>query len=126
MNILDTLNEIEARVLTTFEADVLLHASSNGRYVTDECAVIAMGKAGLLFDYGPQVLAGGAHYLVTTAKGRQALSEWKAAQPKPPKAKRSRRSEQFQAWRDYLDATCDRMSFPEFLKTVWPNRYAYR
>lgn len=111
-------------MITQFEADVLLHTSSNGRYVTDEAKVIAMGVAGLLFDYGPQPLAAGAHYLVTTPKGREALNEWKAAQPKPKKPKR-RCSEQFQAWRDYLGATYDRMSFPDFLKNVWPHRHEY-
>lgn len=111
-------------MITQFEADVLLHASSNGRYVTGEAAVLAIADAGLLFDHGPQRLAAGDHYLVTTAKGREALNEWKAAQPKPPKPKR-RCSEQFQAWRDYLGATYDHMSFPDFLKHVWPYRHEY-
>lgn len=107
-------------MITNREADVLLHASSNGRYVTDEADVIAMGSAGLLHDCGPQRLAGGMHYLVTTPAGRTALTEWKAAQPKPPKPKRAPRTTAFQSWRDYCDG-CGRIPFSEFWKTVWPH-----
>ncbi len=111
-------------MITNHEADVLLHIASNGRYVTNEADVIAMGKRGLLFDHGPQVLAGGAHYLVTTPAGRSALSEWKIAQPKPPKLKRRRPSEAFEAWRTFCDVF-NRIPFSQFWKEVWPNRKAH-
>jgi len=108
--------------LSAWEADILLHTSTNGRFVTDEARVIALAGRGLLFDHGPQALAGGAHYLVTTAKGRAALGAWKAVQPRPVVRKvRRRRSEQFQTWREYRDACDHRISFPEFLRDVWPS-----
>lgn len=107
--------------ISNFEADVLLHTSSNGRYVTDERRVIEMADRGLLFDHGPQPLAGGMHYLVTTPKGRAALNDWKAAQPKPKPVKR--RSVQFQKWRDHCEVFSP-IPFPQFLKEVWPVRYA--
>lgn len=105
-------------MITNRESDVLLHASSNGRYVTTEPDVIAMGEAGLLFDHGPQALAGGAHYLVTTPRGRAALNEWKAAQPKPVVKKR-RISPAFDRWRAHREAGY-RYSFSEFWKELWP------
>lgn len=107
----------EKTPLTDWEADVLRHASNNGRYVTDEKRVIDLATRGLLYDHGPQKLADGMHYLVMTGKGRAALNEWQAVQPKPLKAKR--RSKQFQAWQDYMDAY-GRLGFSEFLKKVWP------
>jgi hypothetical protein len=107
-------------MITDREADVLLHTSNTGRYVTDEKAVLGMASAGLLFDHGPQTLAGGMHYLVTTTKGRQALSEWKAVQPKP-KVKKRRISREFEAWMDFRDAYPG-TTFPEFHAKVWPDR----
>ena len=109
-------------MITDHQADVLRHTSNNGRYVTDEPAVIAMGEAGLLYDHGPQVLAGGAHYLTMTSKGRTALNEWQSAQPKPIVHKR-RRTEAFDRWRDYCDAF-QRISFSRFWKEIWPS-YRY-
>lgn len=109
----------EKTLLTDWEADVLRHTSNNGRYVTDEKRVIELATRGLLYDHGPQRLAGGMHYLVMTGKGRDALNEWQAAQPKPKPIKVKRRSRQFQAWQDYMDAN-GRLGFPEFLKKVWP------
>lgn len=106
-------------MITNRQADVLLHASSNGRYVTDEEDVIQMGRDGLLFDHGPQRVAGGAHYLVTTVAGRAALNEWKAAQPKPKIVKR-RESLAFKAWRDYKAYGDSRITFSEFWKNLWP------
>ena len=99
-------------------ADVLAHAESNGRYVTGERCVIAMAEAGLLLDHGAQQLAGGDHYLTPTANGRDALAEWRAAQPKPRKHRR--RSKAFAAWENYQEAY-GRITFPAFLKKVWPN-----
>lgn len=104
--------------ITNRQADVLLHASSNGRYVTNEPDVIAMGEEGLLLDYGPQYLAGGMHYLVTTPTGRKALSEWKRAQPIPKQPKR-RKSRVFECWQRYEDA-CGRIEFSTFWKDIWP------
>lgn len=109
-------------MITKFEYEVLAHCSDNGRYVTDEPTVIAMGERGLLRDHGPQALAGGAHYLVTTPSGRAALSEYRTAMPK---LKPKRRSEQFESWRTYRDVV-KRISFSDFLKNVWPNRHEYR
>jgi hypothetical protein len=103
------------------EAEILLHTSRTGRYVSDEALAIDLGRRGLLFDHGAQALAGGAHYLVTTPEGRKALSEWKAAQPPPPKSKRRKASPVFASWRAYEDA-CGRIPFAEFLKTIWPQR----
>lgn len=108
-------------VITNQEADILRHASRTGRYVSNEPLCINLGERGLLYDHGPQRLAGGDHYLVMTGAGRVALNEWQSSQPKPPKPKR-RASSAFQAWRAYLDATYNRMAFPQFLKEVWPRR----
>lgn len=105
--------------LTAWEADILSHASQNGRFVTGEQRVIDLAGRGLLYDHGPQPLAGGAHYLVTTLRGREALSAWRAAQPKPKAPKRPRQSRQFRAWMNYCDAN-GRYGFAEFLKNVWP------
>lgn len=104
--------------LTDWEADVLRHTSNNGRYVTGEERVIELASRGLLFDHGPQRLAGGMHYLVMTPEGRRQLNLWQAAQPKP-KARKRRVSRQFRAWRDYVDANGYR-KFPDFLTNVWP------
>lgn len=106
------------QLLTDWEAGVLRHTSNTGRYVTDEQRVIDLAGRGLLFDNGPQQLAGGMHYLVMAGRGRTALNEWQAAQPKP-KVKKRRVSRQFRAWRDYEDAN-GRLGFSEFLKEVWP------
>ncbi len=107
--------------LTSQEADVLLHTSRTGRYVTGEAEVIAMAARGLLRDYGPQALAGGDHYFEMTPKGREALKEWKAAQPAPPKPKRSKRSPAFAAWRAMSEHTS--ISFRDFLQRIWPKRH---
>lgn len=45
------------------------HTSNTGRYVTDEQRVIDLAGRGLLFDNGPQQLAGGMHYLVMAGRG---------------------------------------------------------
>ena len=99
--------------LTNEEADILAHTSNTGRYVGEGHALMALAGRGLLRDHGPQRLAGGAHYLTTTMAGREALSEWRAAQPKPQKVKRP--SKQFQAWRDYCEAYGS-IKFADFLK----------
>lgn len=109
--------------ISTKEADVLAHASSNGRYVTNDPFVLSMAERGLLRDFGPQVLAGGAHYLETTPAGRAALGAWRAAQPRP-KVKRRRRSEQFDSWMTYCEVW-KKVSFSEFLKVIWPERRRY-
>lgn len=89
-------------MITNQQADVLRHTSNNGRYATDEEFVIQMGRYGLLFDHGPQRLADGMHYLTMR-----------------------RCSREFRAWRDYLEAACDRVSFSYFHKNIWPN-HEYR
>lgn len=86
-------------MITPFEADVLAHTSSNGRYVTGDTRVIEMGGRGLLSDYGPQELAGGMHFLTLSLKGQVALRVWREAQPKPPKSKRRRQTPAFEGWR---------------------------
>lgn len=111
--------------ITEWEAEILAHTSRNGRFVTGEQRVIDLAGRGLLFDHGPQRLTAGAHYLVTTMKGRAALSAWRSAQPKPKPAKRRRRSKSFQAWRDYLEAN-GRMGFREFLARIWPECRQWR
>lgn len=98
--------------------DILRHASDNGRYVTDEQFVIDLAAQGLMKDYGPQKLADGMHYLTVTSKGREALNEYQAAQPKPVMKKR-RISRAFSAWEDHKDAGYS-FGFSEFLKQVWP------
>lgn len=103
-------------------ADILSHTSNTGRYVGEGHALMEIARAGLLHDHGPQQLAGGAHYLTMTVKGREALAQWRAAQPKPRKVRR--RSEQFEGWRAYCESF-KRISFPEFLRDVWPNRNRY-
>jgi hypothetical protein len=112
-----------SNVMTAKQASVLAHTSETGRYCTDDPEVIAMGEVGLLRDFGPQEIAGGMHYLWMTDKGRKALEEWRAAQPKPPKPKR-RQSRQFKAWRSFCDGY-KRMPFGQFVKEVWPHRRDY-
>lgn len=110
-------------MITNHEAYILRHTSNNGRYVGTEHALMALAASGLLYDHGPQALAGGEHYLTTTAKGSEALNEWQRAQPKPAKPKR-RTSPQFEAWRTYCEVF-SRIPFSDFLKTVWPNLHHY-
>lgn len=100
--------------LTTEEAGILAHTSNTGRYVGEGHALMALASRGLLCDHGAQELAGGAHYLTMSSAGREALNEWRAAQPPPPKVRRQSKS--FRAWRDYCEAN-GRLSFPEFLAT---------
>lgn len=111
--------------LTKEEAEIMLHTSITGRYVSNDPLAIDLGKRGLLCDYGPQALAGGDHYLMLTPAGRAALSEWKSEQPKPPRSKRRRQSPTFVSWRNFLDAGY-RMSFSKFVKEVWPRRHEYQ
>lgn len=47
------------------------------------------------------------------------LSEWRAAQPKPPKPKRRRQSRAFESWRRHCEAY-GRIPFSDFLKELWP------
>jgi len=108
-------------MITDAEALVLVHTAYTGRYVTDEAHVIALGKAGLLLDHGLQPLAPGMHYFTMTGKGRTALEEWRAAQPKPKPGKRRRRSPAFAAWRTHCDVF-SRLPFERFLREVWPDR----
>lgn len=114
-------------LLTNEQADVLDHASKNGRYVTGDARVLEMAREGLLRDYGPQALAGGDHYLTVTPKGREALNRWRAVQPKPPRVKRRRRSPAFAAWRVWCELS-HRIPFSQFLKEIWPEwkHYTYR
>jgi hypothetical protein len=100
---------------TDWEADVLAHTSQNDRYVTDELRVIQLAQKGWLRDHGPQRLAGGAHYLTLTTRGREVLSQWRAAQPQPPPlSKRKRRAKE--RW-DRYRATKEAwgLTFPQFL-----------
>lgn len=106
-------------LIDNWTADVLRHTSNAGRYVTDEKRVIALAEKGLLYDHGPQRLAAGAHYLVMTGKGREALNAWSAAQPKPVVKKQRRVSREFGAWRRYCEAN-RRLGFREFHQEVWP------
>ena len=110
--------------ITNRQADVLAHTALNGRYVTGEADVIAMGPAGLLRDHGPQQIAGGMHYLTITERGRDALRDWRAVQPPAPKPRRRRRRAAFEAWTTYCEAFC-RIPFREFLDEVWPTRGDY-
>lgn len=110
-------------MLTNEQASVLAHTSQTGRYVTRDASVIEMGRAGLLRDHGPQRLAGGDHYLTMTPAGRAALSEWRAAQPKPSKIRR-RQSPQFEAWLTYCEVF-RRIPLATFVKEVWPRRREY-
>ena len=70
-------------MITPQESEVLAHTSRTGRYVTDEAHIIDMGVRGLLFDHGAQEIAGGMHDFVMTPAGREALNEYRAAQPRP-------------------------------------------
>lgn len=114
----------ETQPCTPWEYDILRHASDNGRFVTDEAKVIAFAERGWMHDYGPQVLAGGAHYLVVTVKGREVMNEYQRSLPPPPKPKRRIPSRAFSAWRDYNEMF-RRVSFGHFWREVWPS-YRYR
>lgn len=100
-------------MISNHQADILRHASNNGRYVCDELPDLKeLAETGLFYDHGAQGLAGGMHYYTVTAKGRAALNEWQAAQPRP-KGKKRRISPEFADWRCYVEA-CGRISFREF------------
>ncbi len=101
-------------MITKQQYEVLRHTSQNGRYVTDEAAVLEMAAAGLLRDHGPQALAGGMHYLVTTMKGREAICEYEATLPKPKPLSRRKQlaKERMRRYREYGDGF---RGFREFL-----------
>ena len=61
--------------------------------MSTEAAAIALGESGYLHDYGPQRLAGGAHYLTLTTKGREAVNEYRKSLPQPPKPEPPSRSQ---------------------------------
>lgn len=105
--------------ITQDQADILDHTSRNGRFVTSDPKVMAMATDGLLFDYGAQELAAGDHFFTLTAKGRQSLSDWRDAQPKPVKSKR-KKTQIFADWQNYCEAF-NRMPFSEF----WKQRHEY-
>ena len=91
--------------LSQEQIEVLLHTSRTGRYVTGELLVIQMAQSGLLYDHGPQKLAGGDHYFTMTVRGREVLSEHLASLPKPPPItkRQSRAKERYRRWLDYGD-----------------------
>jgi len=106
--------------LSNKQIDILLHTSSNGRFVGDHDADMeTLVSVGALRDYGPQTLADGAHYYVTTPTGRQILNEWHAAQPKPPvlPKRKQRAKERFDYW---LNGPSINWSFGEWLKMGAP------
>lgn len=107
-------------MLTNLEADIMLHTSNTGRYVSREPLALDLARRGILFDHGPQALACGDHYFVTTPAGRNALSEWKSAQPKARSVRR-KQSPAFASRHNFLDAGY-RMPFGQFLKEIWPRR----
>lgn len=108
-------------MITTAEADILAHTSNTGRFVTSEPLVFAMAARGLLHDHGGTGFwPKGTRGFTSSSAGRAALSEWRAAQPKPAKSKR-RTSPAFASWRQYCDAN-GRYGFAEFLKNIWPHR----
>lgn len=111
--------------INRFEADVLLHTSQTGRYVTDEAAVITMAARGLLRNHGPQALAGGMHYFTMSSKGREALNWLEANACRFPQPKPKRKpSRAFECWRNFRDmGYC--CSFSEFWKQIWPT-YEFR
>lgn len=102
--------------LTQDAADILLHTSTNGRYVVgpesaNEFALIQrMVEAGLLEDCGPQRIAGGAHLFYTTPGGRRVLADYQAALPKPKPLTNAQRR-----YRDFLDADSG-LTFIEWLR----------
>lgn len=100
--------------------EIMLHTSNNGRYVSDHNHDMAyLVETGLLKDYGPQSLAAGAHYYVTTPKGRQAISDWSASQPKPPpiSKRKQRAKERFNYW---LNGPSCNWKFGQWLKLGAP------
>lgn len=103
-------------MISDFEALVLVHTAETGRYVTSEVRVLTLAARGLLCDHGAQQLAAGDHYLTLTRAGRQALAEWRAAQPRPPRKRRASRA--WEAWRTHVELGCD-LSFSQFLRTFW-------
>lgn len=83
-------------MITNEQQAILRHTSNTGRYLTggtsrDFVVCQELAAAGLLRDHGPQRLADGDHYYTTTAKGREALNEWQATQPKPKPLTRSQK-----------------------------------
>lgn len=100
-------------MITKQESEIMLHASKNGRYVSDEDDILkGLVEKGFLNDYGPQAIAGGMHCYVTTPSGRQAINEWKASLPPAPTPKKITRSQQ--RYQDFLNA--DRgLSFAEYI-----------
>jgi DNA-binding PadR family transcriptional regulator len=100
-------------ICTKEEAEVLLHTSRTGRFVTGDAEVAAMAKKGWLHDHGAQALAGGDHYYTTTMKGREVLNAWKAAQPPPPPEPKLTKSQR--RYREYLRSEVNE-SFGEWIK----------
>ena len=103
---------------TNREADILYHTSRNSRYVSDpDRELDNLVALGFLEDYGPQSLAGGAHYYVTTEKGREVLSGWRAAHLHI--STRRKPSRCFEAWMAFRE--WNRCTFKQFYKEDWPN-----
>lgn len=112
--------------ITSKQADILAHANDTGRYVTGEKEVFDLAAAGLLNDHGGTGFwPKGTRGFTISRKGRDALREWRAAQPPPQKPKRRRQSPQFEAWQSFCDG-CKWMPFAQFVKEVWPHRMDYR
>jgi hypothetical protein len=109
-------------MITKTQADILDHTSNRaagGFYCGNSESMQSLVALGFMASAGHKAFVE-EEYFVLTAAGRAALSQWRSAQPKPKIIKR-RRSPAFQQWRAYLDATYHRVSFPEFLKEIWPS-----
>jgi len=102
------------------EAEILLHTSRTGRYVTGDPQVIALAECGLLNDYGPQQLAGGDRYFTLSAAGREALNAWKEAQPQPQIRPLTRSQKRWQEYCAYAEAWP--ISFKAWLKLQFPKK----
>jgi hypothetical protein len=98
--------------LSPEQLDILVHTSRTGRYVSDECApLVELVNGGLLFDYGPQKLAGGMHYFTLTTAGSEALAAHRATLPKPKPLTRAQRR-----YREFLSSGGIHGRFGDWLK----------
>lgn len=98
------------------QIEILLHTSRSSRFVSDPTTdLIELSDAGLLYDHGPQAIAGGMHCYVTTMKGRKALNSWHATQQKPKPPTRAQRR-----YSDWLSGPSICFTFGQWLKAGCP------
>lgn len=101
--------------LTPSEAGILSHTSdgaAGGLFCGDSEEMQRLVSLGLMVFAGKKSFVRDPYFKMT-AKGREALGAWRAAQPPPKRTHRKRRSAAFDAWMGCSDLFT---SFSEFYK----------